>query len=114
MLRPTGTRHVRENTEVPRTGIPGAPNGPAAATNGDRGRDQRSGLHVPTQLAIWARLLRPTLGEPFDLIHVRFVLCHLAGRQQVLYCGGSVSGWGQRPGQRGRTDGERPIPSVRG
>src|SRR5262249_26286675 len=26
----------------------------------------------------------PCPGEPFDLIHSRFVLCHLAGRQRVL------------------------------
>jgi hypothetical protein len=37
----------------------------------------------------------------------------LADPDLVLYCGGSVSGWGQRPGQRGGGEGPRPIPSVR-
>ena len=32
----------------------------------------------------------PCPGEPFDLIHARFVLCHLPGRQQVLQ---RLAGW---------------------
>jgi SAM-dependent methyltransferase len=32
----------------------------------------------------------PCPGEPFDLIHARFVLCHLPGRQRVLQ---RLAGW---------------------